>query len=333
MAGKTMQEKILEVKNLTTMFNLVNHSVTAVNELSFDLYSHEILAIIGESGSGKSVTNLSIMKLVDEPGVVDSESRILFKDGDKYIDLNRLNEKEMEKIRGDRISMIFQEPSASFNPLFRLGNQVGESLRLHGQSTKEEAYKEALKLLEQVHIPNSGLRAQDYPFQMSGGMLQRMMIAQALACHPDILIADEPTTALDVTTQAQILGLLKEKQKETGMAVIFITHDLALVEDFCDRILILYAGSLMEEGPARDVISHPLHPYTKDLLSSIPKPGMFKGQDKLFAIPGKVPDPGELIQGCPYAKRCSRCTGECMEQKPGITVENGRKVRCFHAYS
>ena len=273
------------------------------------------------------------MQLIDEPGEVAPGSRILFRDGDGYIDLNRMTEKEMERIRGDRISMIFQEPSASFNPLFKLGNQVGESLRLHGQSTKEEAYQEALKLLEQVHISNSALRAQDYPFQMSGGMLQRMMIAQALACHPDILIADEPTTALDVTTQAQILGLLKEKQAETGMSVIFITHDLALVEDFSDRILILYAGSLMEEGPARDVISHPMHPYTQDLIRSIPKPGMFKGQDKLFAIPGKVPDPGEKITGCPYAKRCSRCTAECLATKPEITEKNGRKVRCFHAYS
>ena len=328
-----MKEKILEVKNLTTRFHMVNQVITAVDSLSFDLCAHEILAIIGESGSGKSVTNLSIMKLIDEPGEVAKESQILFRDGDKYINLNKMTEKEMERIRGEKISMIFQEPSASFNPLFRLGNQVGESLRLHGKSTKEEAYQEALKLLEQVHIPNYQMRAQDYPFQMSGGMLQRMMIAQALACHPQILIADEPTTALDVTTQAQILGLLKEKQKETGMSVIFITHDLALVEDFSDRILILYAGNLMEEGNARDVISHPMHPYTADLLRSIPKPGMFKGQDKLFTIPGKVPDPGEVIQGCPYAKRCSRCTAECLAAKPEITEINGRKVRCFHAYS
>ena len=328
-----MKEKILEVKNLTTRFHMVDREITAVDNLSFDLCSHEILAIIGESGSGKSVTNLSIMKLIDEPGEVSAESQILFRDGDKYIDLNKLSEKEVERIRGDRISMIFQAPSASFNPLFRLGNQVGESLWLHGKSNKEEAYQEALKLLGQVHIPNSALRAQDYPFQMSGGMLQRMMIAQALACHPDILIADEPTTALDVTTQAQILGLLKEKQKETGMSVIFITHDLALVEDFCDRILILYAGSLMEEGSARDVISDPMHPYTRDLLRSIPKPGMFKAKDKLFAIPGKVPDPGEKIDGCPYAKRCTRCTAECLAEKPVITEKDGRKVRCFHAYS
>ena len=328
-----MKEKILEVKNLTTTFNMVNQKITAVNQLSFDLCAHEILAMIGESGSGKSVTNLSVMKLIDEPGKIDPASQILLKDVDSYIDLNKLSEKELESIRGNRISMIFQEPSASFNPLFRLGVQVGESLRLHGNGTKEESYKAALELIRQVHIPNAQLRAQDYPFQMSGGMLQRMMIAQALACHPDILIADEPTTALDVTTQAQILGLLKEKQKETGMAVIFITHDLALVEDFCDRILILYAGSLMEEGKTQDVISNPMHPYTLDLLRSIPKPGMFKEKDKLFAIPGKVPDPGEKIPGCPYSKRCRCCTAICESEMPGITVINGRKVRCFHAYS
>ena len=327
-----MRDKILEVRNLTTTFSLVNQKINAVNHLSFDLYAHEILAIIGESGSGKSVTNLSIMKLIDEPGKIDSESQILLKDGESFTDLNRLSEKELMRIRGKRISMIFQEPSASFNPLFRLGKQVGESIRLHSLGTKEESYRAALELLREVHIPNPGARAQDYPFQMSGGMLQRMMIAQALACHPDILIADEPTTALDVTTQAQILGLIKEKQKETGMAVIFITHDLALVEDFCDRILILYAGSLMEEGPAGEVISNPMHPYTQDLLRSIPRPGMFKDRDTLFTIKGKVPAPGEKITGCPYAERCIRCTGECRSSLPEISEAHGRKVRCFHAY-
>jgi len=176
-----MRETVLEVRNLTTSFHMVNKDIIAVDNLSFDLFSHEILAIIGESGSGKSVTNLSIMKLVDEPGEVAPDSKICLKTGNTYIDLNKLSEKEMEKIRGNRISMIFQEPSASFNPLFKLGNQVGESLRLHGKESKEEAYKTSLKLLEQVHIPNFQLRAQDYPFQMSGGMLQRMMIAQALA--------------------------------------------------------------------------------------------------------------------------------------------------------
>ena len=206
-----MKEKILEVKDLTTRFYMVDREVTAVDSLSFSLCSHEILAIIGESGSGKSVTNLSIMKLIDEPGKVLPESQILLKSGDHYIDLNKLSEKEMEMIRGNRISMIFQEPSASFNPLFMLGGQVGESLRLHGKGSKEDAYKAALELLEQVHIPNSKMRAQDYPFQMSGGMLQRMMIAQALACHPDILIADEPTTALD--NLARVWHLARDGKK------------------------------------------------------------------------------------------------------------------------
>jgi len=309
----------------------VNRTVTAVDDLSFSLCKNQILAIVGESGSGKSVTNLSIMGLIDEPGEVDKNSRILLKTGDCYTDLNKLGEKEFQKIRGNKISMIFQEPSASFNPLFKLGSQIGESLRLHGMMDKEKAYREALVLMEQVHIPSFEYRAQDYPFQMSGGMLQRMMIAQALACKPDILIADEPTTALDVTTQAQILGLIKEKQSSTLMSVIFITHDLALVEDFCDRIIILYAGNLMEEGAAKDVIANPAHPYTKDLLRSIPRPGRFKESDRLFTIPGKVPSPGEVITGCPYAERCSECTQECLTEKPELRTFGDRKVRCNNA--
>ena len=326
-----MEEPILRIENLTTRFHNVNRTVTAVDNLSFSLCKNQILAIVGESGSGKSVTNLSIMGLIDEPGEIDKNSQILLKTGDSYTDLNKLDEKGLQKIRGNYISMIFQEPSASFNPLFKLGGQIGESLRLHGRMDKKKAYREAVALMEQVHIPSFEHRAQDYPFQMSGGMLQRMMIAQALACKPDILIADEPTTALDVTTQAQILGLIKEKQRETLMSVIFITHDLAIVEDFCDRIMILYAGNLMEEGDAKDVIGNPAHPYTKDLLRAIPRPGMFKETDKLFTIPGKVPSPGEEIIGCPYAKRCSRCTAECIAKKPVLRIIGNRKVRCCNA--
>lgn len=320
-------EAILEVKNLTTRFRMIDKTVTAVDNLSFSLYKNEILAMVGESGSGKSVTNLSVMKLIDPPGEIDPDSEILF----SGTNITSLSEKDMEKIRGKRISMIFQEPSASFNPLFRIGSQIGEGLRNHLDYDRKRAFEEAVKLLEQVHIPNSSLKAMDYPFQMSGGMLQRCMIAQALACSPDILIADEPTTALDVTTQAQILGLIREKKEEKGMSVIFITHDLALVEDFCDRIMIMYGGQLMEEGNAKEVISAPLHPYTGDLLRSIPRPGMFKKNDTLYTIPGKVPEPGEITSGCRYAPRCSYRTAECLASEPGITTCGNRIVRCFHA--
>lgn len=320
-------EAILEVKNLTTRFRMIDKTVTAVDNLSFSLYKNEILAMVGESGSGKSVTNLSVLRLIDPPGEIDPNSEILF----SGINITSLPEKEMEKIRGKGISMIFQEPSASFNPLFRIGSQIGEGLRNHLDYDRKRAMDEAVKLLEQVHIPNSSLKAMDYPFQMSGGMLQRCMIAQALACSPDILIADEPTTALDVTTQAQILGLLREKKEEKGMSVIFITHDLALVEDFCDRIMIMYGGQLMEEGNAKEVISSPLHPYTRDLLKSIPRPGMFKKNDSLYTIPGKVPEPGEITAGCRYAPRCSCRTAECLASEPGITNCGSRTVRCFHA--
>lgn len=320
-----MEEKILEVKNLTVKFNLVNQTVTAVEDLSFDLYKNEILAIVGESGSGKSVTSCSILDLIGPPGEIDKNSAVIFMGND----ITKYTEKEMTKIRGSRISMIFQEPSSSFNPLFRIKYQIGESLRLHKKMKKKEAYDKAADLISEVHIPEAAVRAEDYPFQMSGGMLQRAMIAQTMACSPDILIADEPTTALDVTTQAQILGLIKEKKSETGMSVIFITHDLALVEDFCDRILIMYAGRMMEYGNAKEIFSRPLHPYTEDLLKAIPRPGMFKGKDKLFTIPGKVPDQGEIIKGCKYALRCSFASEGCSAAEPKLTGTDDHAVRCI----
>lgn len=318
-----MKEPVLEVKNLTTRFHLIDHTVTAVNNVSFTLHENEILGIIGESGSGKSVTSHSILHLIEEPGTIDKESRILFRGRD----IMQMSEREMREIRGSRISMIFQEPSASFNPLFSIGSQIGESLRIHMGTDRKSAEKEAARLMELVHIPNADRKASDYPFQMSGGMLQRSMTAMALACTPDILIADEPTTALDVTTQAQILGLIKEKQETSGMSVIFITHDMALVEDFCHRIMIMYAGRIMEIGNASDIIHRPQHPYTADLLRAILRPGMLKGKDSLFSIPGKVPSPGEIIRGCAYADRCSRCTGKCRNQEPELTGN----VRCWNA--
>ena len=282
-----LREKILEVKNLTTSFHLIKSSITAVENLSFSLYRNEILAVVGESGSGKSVTNYSIMNLIEPPGKISDESEIIFEDKK----ILKLNEKEMSWIRGNRISMIFQEPSSSFNQLFRIGSQIGENLRIHNKTDKKNALKKAEILLEKVHIPNPSNRVLDYPFQMSGGMLQRAMIAQALACSPDILLADEPTTALDVTTQAQILGLIYEKTKETGMSVIFVTHDLALIENFADRIIILYNGRIMESGRTEEIFSNPSHPYTGDLLKGSTSTRCIQRHRQAFHHKGKSPFP------------------------------------------
>lgn len=322
-----MKEKILEVKNLTTTFKLIKHNVTAVENVSFHLNKNEILAVVGESGSGKSVTNYSIMNLIEAPGKISEDSEVLY-NGKNILEMD---DKAVSAIRGNRISMIFQEPSSSFNQLFRIGSQIGENLRIHNRADKQSALDEAEKLLNKVHIPNASERIMDYPFQMSGGMLQRAMIAQALACSPDILLADEPTTALDVTTQAQILSLIYEKKEETGMSVIFVTHDLALVENFADRIIILYNGRIMETGNTDDVFSTPSHPYTKDLLKAVPVPGVFKDTERLFTIKGKVPSPDEKIEGCRYSPRCSSCFDRCLVEEPELIEIDNKQVRCHLA--
>ncbi len=322
-----MKEKILEVKNLTTTFNLIKNSVTAVENLSFHLNKNEILAVVGESGSGKSVTNYSIMNLIETPGEINKESEVLYKGKD----ILKMGEREISGIRGNRISMIFQEPSSSFNQLFRIGSQIGENLRIHNKADKKTALSEAEELLKKVHITNASERVMDYPFQMSGGMLQRAMIAQALACSPDILLADEPTTALDVTTQAQILSLIYEKKRETGMSVIFVTHDLALVENFADRIIILYNGRIMETGETEEIFKNPSHPYTKDLLKAVPVPGVFKDTERLFTIKGKVPSSDEKINGCRYSPRCSSSFGRCFLEEPELIETDNKQVRCHLA--
>lgn len=321
------KEAILSVKNLTTRFDIFGKTITAVEDISFELYRNEILAIVGESGSGKSVTNYSIMNLIEPPGYTEKESGIIYKGKN----LLGLDEKEMAEIRGKDIAMIFQEPSASFNPLFRIGPQIGEGLRLHMSKNREEALARARELLSDVHIPGASERALDYPFQMSGGMLQRAMVAQALACSPDILLADEPTTALDVTTQAQILSLLREKSGEKKMSIIFVTHDLALVENFADRVIILYNGRIMEKGVARDVFSNPLNPYTEDLLKAVPRMGIFKDENLLYTIKGKTPTPEEKITGCRYSPRCGKCFDRCLVEEPELKKKGNQYTRCHLA--
>jgi peptide/nickel transport system ATP-binding protein len=316
---------ILEVKNLTTRFSLIQHRVTAVDGISFSVEEGEILAIVGESGCGKSVTALSILNLVSAPGRVEPDSEILF-DGKN---LARLSENDMATVRGNDIAMIFQEPSASFNILFKIGYQLSESLKIHKHLKKKEAFKTAVALLEKVKIPEPGRRVNDYPFQLSGGMLQRVMIAQALSCGPKLLIADEPTTALDVTIQAQILSLLKEMSVQFQMAELFITHDLALIEGFADRVMIMYAGRILEECPVSEIHEHPLHPYTVDLIAAIPRIGYFKETQTLYTIKGNVPALHDLPTGCKYSPRCRKSFDRCFKEEPPLFRVSGHTVRCW----
>jgi oligopeptide/dipeptide ABC transporter ATP-binding protein len=316
---------ILEVRDLSTRFRLVSHTVEAVDAVSFHLGKNEILAIAGESGCGKSAAILSILKLIQPPGEIDTKSEILFRGRN----ILSLPERELNTLRGKSISMIFQEPSASFNPLFTVGGQIAEVLRIHEGIEKKEAWSRAVKLLDQVKIPNPEQRSADFPFQLSGGMLQRAMIALAISCSPRILLADEPTTALDPTTQIQILELLKERTTASHMSMIFVTHDLELLKGFADRILVMYAGRIFESGNAADLLSGPFHPYTQDLLAAVPRPGIFKDETRLHSIRGKVPEAGNRPKGCSYHPRCSRAFDRCEEQEPPLFEKNGSLVRCW----
>ena len=314
---------LLDVKNLETEFKVKRGTVKAVNGVSFQVDKGEILAVVGESGSGKSVTSLSIMGLIRDPGRV-SGGEILF-NGE---DLLKKNHKEMEKIRGDRISMIFQEPMTSLNPVYRIKDQIMENILTHEKVSKEEAYKRAVNMLELVGIPDPEKRAHDYPHQMSGGMRQRVMIAMALSCHPELLIADEPTTALDVTIQAQILDLINRLRNELGMAVLLITHDLGVVAETADRVVVMYCGRVVEQASVMQLFTKPLHPYTRGLMDSIPR--LDEDRERLYMIKGIVPDPTNLPKGCPFADRCDHCMDKCREHMPKLVeTEEGRQVRCF----
>lgn len=316
---------LLKVSNLNTEFKVKRGTVKAVNNVSFDVDKGEILAIVGESGSGKSVTSLSIMGLIRAPGKV-AGGRILF-NGD---DLSKKTPKQMREIRGDKISMIFQEPMTSLNPVQRIGNQLCESILTHTDMTKKEALEHAVEMLRLVGIPSPEQRVRDYPHQMSGGMRQRVMIAMALCCNPELLIADEPTTALDVTIQAQILDLIKKLRKDIGMAVMLITHDLGVVAETADKVVVMYCGRVVEQAEVKDLFKSPKHPYTSGLIESIPR--LNEDKDRLFMIKGMVPDPTSLPAGCAFADRCEHCMEKCREAMPALKElpgGNGRKVRCF----
>ena len=320
-----MAETVIKIEDLVLEFDTdYDYKNRLLNGVSFEIREGETLGIVGESGCGKSMTALSIMQLLDTPPAHLS-GKILF-EGQNLLELKK---KEMQNIRGNRISMIFQEPMTSLNPVYTIGNQLEEVLTLHQGLTPKQARETAIELLRSVSVAMPEKRIRDYPYQMSGGMRQRVMIAMALACRPRLLIADEPTTALDVTIQAQVLDLMRKLKAETGTAIAFITHDLGVVYEMCDRVVVLYCGEVMEEAPAERLFEQPLHPYTIGLLESLPRVG-HRGE-KLHIIPGAVPPAGKYPAGCVFAPRCEYATAQCHAGKPPVVkAENGKRlVRCF----
>jgi len=318
---------LLEVKNLKTYFYTEDGVVKAVDGVDFHVYPGEVLGLVGESGCGKSVTSLSIMRLIGVPGRI-VEGEMLF-DGK---DLAKASEQEMMQVRGNRISMIFQQPQSALNPVFRAGDQISEVLNIHQNLNMEEGRLRAIEMLKMVGIPEPERRAQSYPHELSGGMAQRVMIAMALACQPDLLIADEPTTALDVTIQAQILDLMRDLRTKMGSAVILITHDLGVIAEMAHRVAVMYAGEIVEESPVASLFDHPHHPYTIGLIGSVPVLGEVR--DELDVIPGSVPNLVNLPPGCRFAPRCQarleHNLSVCTENRPPLTdVSANHKVRCW----
>lgn len=310
-------EPLLSVQNLHTRFDTEGGTVRAADGVSFEVNTGEILGIVGESGCGKSVTSLSLMGLVDSPGYI-ADGSVMF-DG---IDLTELSREELRQYRGNRISMVFQEPSTAMNPVYNIGWQVGEPLRIHEDMKKSASRTRAVDLMRQVGIPSPEDRVDDYPHQFSGGMLQRAVISMALACEPDLLIADEPTTALDVTIQAQILDIIKELNDELDMSVIIVTHNLGVVAETCDRVAVMYAGRVVEYGTVHEIFNEPRHPYTQGLIGAVPDPTR-DGQN-LSPIPGTVPNLAGTPEGCNFASRCPYATDECLRFDPRLREVDDR---------
>ena len=317
---------LLEVKNLHTYFKTKKGTVKAVNDVSYSIEAGKTLGIVGESGSGKSVSAMSILRLLDANGYI-AEGEVIFEGKD----LTKLSLNEMYSIRGNAISVIFQEPMTSLNPVFTVEKQLSEPFIIHRGMNKKEAREHALKMLYDVQIPNPEAVIKQYPHQLSGGMRQRVMIAMALACRPKILIADEPTTALDVTIQAQILRLMNELQKEKGTSILFITHDLGVINEMADDVAVMYCGQVVEKASAKTIFTNcdMSHPYTEGLMLSIPRIDSI--DQKLEPIPGAVPHPLALPKGCKFAPRCKYCTQKCIEEEPALVdVGNGQLIRCFY---
>lgn len=319
-------EILLKVENLKTFFETEKGTVKAVNGVDFEIKKGETLAIVGESGSGKSVTAMSVLRLLDYPGKIVSGS-IKYKD----LEITTATEEEMMDLRGNDISIIFQEPMTSLNPVFRIGKQISETLLLHQDISKADAREKTIELLRDVKIPRPEKVVDDYPHQLSGGMRQRVMIAMALACRPEILIADEPTTALDVTIQAQILKLMNDLQKEKNTSILFITHDLGVVNQMAKDVVVMYCGEVVEYSTVEQVFdnSEYSHPYTEGLLESIPR--LETKKERLEPIPGSVPPPLALPKGCKFAPRCPYATQKCLDEHPSLAeIGNGQKIRCFY---
>ena len=320
-----MGKEVLQVKDLVTTFITDDGDIAAVDHISFSIREGEVLAIVGESGCGKSVTSLSIMGLVPSPPGKITNGQILLDNKD----LTKLKEKQMRAIRGQEIAMIFQEPMTSLNPLFTIGNQLIEAIRIHNKSwNKKQASKRAIEIMKLVGLPRAEQLIDEYPHQLSGGMRQRVMIAMALVCNPKILIADEPTTALDVTIQAQILKLIKELNSRLNTAVLLITHDLGVVAEICERVIVMYAGQIVEEASVYEIFNNPKHPYTQGLIQSVPD--MRYKKSELYSIPGNVPKPGSIAQGCRFAPRCQYAFDRCYSETPLLyEADDKHKARCF----
>ncbi len=318
------QTPVLDVKQLQTTFFSTDGEIPAVDQISFSVNKGEILGIVGESGCGKSVTSLSIMKLIPQPPGKITNGEIWL-NGENLV---QASEKRMREIRGNEVAMIFQEPMTSLNPLFTIGNQLIEGIRIHKKMSKKEARLEAIQMLKLVGLPRAEQIIDEYPHQLSGGMRQRVMIAMALSCHPRLLIADEPTTALDVTIQAQILALMKDLNEKLDTAIVMITHDLGVVADLCQRVIVMYAGKIVEEAEVRDIFKNPKHPYTMGLLQSVPD--VREKKERLYSIPGNVPKPGSIQKGCRFAARCDKAHDRCYIEDPKLyQLGNGQSVRCF----
>lgn len=316
-------DELLRVEGLKTYFYTEDGTVRAVDGVSLKLNKGETLGVVGESGCGKSVTSMSIMRLISTPGqIIEGEIKL------RGLDIAHMPEEDMRHIRGNRISMIFQQPTSCLNPVFRVGNQISESLIIHRNYTKQQARQRAIELLTMVGIPSAKSRVDTYPHEMSGGMCQRVMIAMALACEPELLIADEPTTALDVTIQAQILELMRDLKTRFNTGIMLITHDLGVIAEMADNVVVMYAGKVVEEAPVNELFEAPKHPYTQGLLASIPVLGEVR--DKLAVIPGSVPSLRNLPPGCRFANRCPYVMDICRQEEPGlIRLSEVRTSRCW----
>lgn len=320
-----MAEKILQIRNLTTGFLTDQGLAKATDRVSFDLVKGQTLCVVGESGSGKSITALSVMRLIDYAGGVIVDGQVLFKGED----LVRKRQKDMLQIRGNLITMIFQDPMSALNPVFTVGDQIAEALRIHKRMGKRAAWQRGVEMLKLVGIPDPEMRAKQYPFEMSGGMCQRVVIAMALACNPELLIADEPTTALDVTVQAQILELLLQLKQEFGMSMLLITHDMGVAAEVADRIAVMYAGIVVEEGTVQEIFDRPRHPYTIGLLQSIPGMDGERGGE-LYTIKGSIPPISSIPAGCRFHPRCPYVMDICRTKEPALTSSlTGHKAACW----